>query len=173
MSSVSLHSDRLRLRGAELATHFAAPLFFVMIGLVTAALLVFGDTSPDRAVAPRYFMGGALIIGWLSGWIQYRALNFKIIQTASDAITNFDRVLAEAKKSDWQIVSETSAERIVALTHPEITWGGERVEVKFRGPNVLVNSICNPQERGAMDFFALNARYRNVVRRAVTQNGHI
>jgi hypothetical protein len=171
MTDEGLHADRLRLRGSELVTHFGSPAFFLVLGLAMGVLLVFGHArNPDAAIKFDYFMVGALIIGLFCGWIQLRALNFKTIETTSDANMNFARVLAEAKKSDWNIVSERPAERIIAMTHPEITWGGERVEVRFRGSTVLVNSICNPRARSSMDLFALNARNRGIVKRAVTQN---
>jgi hypothetical protein len=100
--------------------------------------------------------------------LQTWALRFRVFKTPESARANYHKVILAIGKTNWHISQRRAESRIVAAAFGTVTWG-ERVEVRFHGTDVYVNSICDPSKWPALLAFGDNLRHIAYVRDAVTR----
>jgi hypothetical protein len=99
-------------------------------------------------------------------WFQTHALRFRVFETSENAHVNYQKVMDAIGKTDWHISQHHLDSRIVSEVPGAGSWG-ERVEVRFHGTNVYVNSICDPSKRPQLIAFGDNISNITYIRRAV------
>jgi hypothetical protein len=166
MSAVT--TQRLLLRPSDLLTHYTLPLYLLIPSVVTACCLLTHHYVSSAIPAMAVMCAVTLAASGLSAWYQTRALRFRVFQTSSDAHENYEKVLHAMHKEDWQIQHVQPSSRIVATVRGfPLTWG-ERVEVRFDGRDVLVNSICDPGKFPSVASWGRNREHLNYIGHAVT-----
>jgi hypothetical protein len=76
---------------------------------------------------------------------QTRALRFRVIETSERARENYGKVIEAIGRADWRLSQHRIDSQIVAKVPGAASWG-ERVEARFHGTYVYVNSICDPSK---------------------------
>jgi len=108
--------------------------------------------------------GGLGLAFWRA---QRRDLEFLRIRTASDARSNFDVVRAAVASAGWSVRHESPGSALDAETAGTLLRRGERIAVRFRGGDVLVASICDPEVGFSLVGRRRCAGHRAIVQRAV------
>ncbi len=171
MSIVSV--EKMELLGIERARYFApTAICGYLAGLcalvtVTSAFL-HGMQDALAVTAAALFglvMSGGL--GLLFWQAQRRDLRFERLATAADASTNFDAVRAAVLAAGWRLLGEERGRRLEAQTEDTRFATGERVSIRFRGPDVLVASICDPTVGFSLVTRRRCGEHREFVRRIV------
>jgi hypothetical protein len=107
-------------------------------------------------------------LGCLFWRAQRRDLRFTRLTTAAEASANYAAVRRAAERAGWRIVKEEPASRLEARASGSLLDVGERVEVQFRGSEVWVASICDPDVGFSLTGRRHCAAHRELVRQAVT-----
>jgi hypothetical protein len=142
MSAIT--TQRLSLKPSDLLTHYALPFYLLIPTAVAVYCIVTNHYVPSAIPAMAVLCSVTLAASGIFAWYQTRALRFRVFHTSSDAHENYEKVLQVLHKERWQIQYVQPDSRIVATARGfPLSWG-ERVEVRFDGTNVLVNSICDP-----------------------------
>ena len=166
MSAVT--TQRLLLRPSDLLTHYALPLYLLTPSAVAAYCLLTHHYVPSAMPAMAVLCSVTLAASGVSAWYQTRALRFRVFQTSSEAHENYEKVLHAMKEEHWHVQHVHANSQIVATVRGfPLSWG-ERVEVRFDGRNVLVNSICDPGKFPSVASWGRNREHVSNIRRAVT-----
>jgi hypothetical protein len=167
MPEIPLHSPpRLKLKGSEFYTHYA--LSFVLLAPTIAAIYSLATHKYVSTAIPgiRTISLWTLAASALSAWIQTKALRFRVLQTSENARVNYQKVMEAIGKTNWHLSQHRVDSQIVATVPGNVSWG-ERVEVRFHGTYVYVNSICDPSKRFAMTALGDNLDHIAYIRHAV------
>ncbi|MGI8882621.1 MAG: hypothetical protein ACR2IA_00040, partial [Pyrinomonadaceae bacterium] len=105
------------------------------------------------------------IVGLIFYFIQKNRLKLTLIK-ANISRKTFDEIIEKIiNKYGWQISINTSKEIIAKTPFSGKSWG-ERVTIIFDGNNILVNSICDPDERTSVVSMGRNEQnIRLIVKR--------
>jgi hypothetical protein len=155
------------LSGMEIATHYTLSAFLLIPTGVMAYCLLTHQFAPDRIDTMRTICLVTLPLAVMAALLQRYALRFRRFSTSSDPGTNYRHVVAAMHKAGWRIRRQTADSRIIASVPGDITWG-TRVEVLFRGNDVLANSICDPEKWPCGVGWIENSDNLKFIRQAVT-----
>ncbi|PYK86031.1 MAG: hypothetical protein DMF47_08050 [Verrucomicrobia bacterium] len=163
----TLALPRLALKGSDFFTHYALP-FSMLIPSAVAIYCVLTHKYVSSAVPAMCIMCAVtLAVSVFFAWYQTRALRFRLFQTSSNAHENCLKVLHAMHKEHWRVHYTHADSQIVATVRGfPVTWG-ERVEVRFHGSDVFVNSICDPGTFFAVFSWGRNRENMNYVGDAV------
>lgn len=140
----------MELRGLDRARYFLPTTICAYLAgvcvvlIVTSAFLVNLQDAIAVTIAGVFGLGLTAGLGAVFWRAQRRDLQFTRLVTASDASTNFVAVRAAAMRAGWGIVREEPSQCLTAVSAATALDAGERIEVRFRGNEVLVASICDP-----------------------------
>ena len=157
----------VKLKGSEFFTHYAAAVFLLAPTIAAIFSLATHDYGLSAIPAMRIFCACTLMASMFVAWLQTRALRFRVIETSEDAHVNYEKVMDAIAKTDWRISQHHLDSRIVSEVPGAGSWG-ERVDVRFHGTNVYVNSICDPSKRAQLIAFGDNLSNIAYIRCAVT-----
>jgi hypothetical protein len=138
-------SPRLKLRGLEFFTHYAISLYLLTPTIASIYWNATHNHVSVNAASIRVICMWTLAASALLAWFQTRALRFRVIETADSARENYRKVIDAIGKTDWRLSQHRIDSQIVAKVPGAASWG-ERVEVRFHGTYVYVNSICDPSK---------------------------
>jgi hypothetical protein len=168
-----MYVERLRLDGTDWARYFAPVAFCAYLAVICVALIVTATflhnlreaLAVSAAAAFGLLLSGALGMGVLG--MQLHELRYLSVATASDAQSNFERVLQLARELGWQPVRQDPGRRLDFRTSDSMLQEGERVVVLLRERQVLVACICDPGVGFSLVGRRRCQQYRELVRRAV------
>lgn len=169
-----MHAERLQLAGLERAKYFAPVAICGYLAALCVALIItsaFLDNMRDAIAITAAGLFGLMVSGGLGAAIlrsQLRQLNYTVIPTKNDALSNFNSVERLAGEAGWQVISLEPGRRLRARTRGSILTEGELVSVQFRAHEVLVASICDPSVGFSLVGRRRCVQYRELVREAVT-----
>jgi hypothetical protein len=146
MLEVPVHSSpRLKLKGFEFFTHYAVSFYLLTPTAVSIYWNATHNYASVNAAGMRAICMWALAASAFLAWFQTRALRFRVIETSESARENYRKVIDAIGKTDWRLSLHRIDSQIVAKAPGAASWG-ERVEVRFHGAYVYVNSICDPSK---------------------------
>jgi hypothetical protein len=166
----------MELIGSDRARYFAPTaicVYLVVLCLLLIVTSMFLVNMQDAVAVTAAGLFGLLLSGGLGllFWrAQRRDLLFETIATPADADSNFQRVLAAARKAGWNIVRQDLPRQIDAQASGSLLNVGERISVRFRDQDVLVASICDPSVGFSLVGRQHCRGHRDLVRRAVLAN---
>ena len=167
MSAVA--AQGLSLRPSELLTHYALPLYLLTPSVVAAYCLLTNHYVSSAIPAATVMCAVTAAASGISAWYQTRALRFRVFCTSSDAHENYEKVLRAMQEEHWHVQHVHAHSQIVATARGfPLSWG-ERIEVRFDGSDVLVNSICDPGKFPSVASWGRNREHVSYIRRAVTR----
>jgi hypothetical protein len=143
--AISAPSRRLKLKGFELFTHYAISFYL----LIPAVASIYWNATHNyvsvNAAGIRVICFWTLAASAFLAWFQTRVLRFRVIETSDSASDNYRKVVEAIRKTDWRLSQHRIDLQIIADAPGTASWG-ERVEVRFHGSYVYVNSICDPSK---------------------------
>jgi hypothetical protein len=159
--------SRLKLKGVEFYTHYS--LAFLL--LLPTILFVFSFATrkynasgiPDMRLICLWTLAASAFFAWF----QTRALRFRVVETSESAGVNYQKVMEAIGRTDWRISEHRVESRIVAKVPGAASWG-ERVEVRFHGTYVYINSICDPSKWFQLIAWGDNLTHIAYIRHSVT-----
>lgn len=170
-------TERLQLRGTEWARYFAPTTICAFLAALCIVLVVtsaFLRNLQDAVAVTAAGLFGLLLSGGLGVvfWrAQRRDLCYVRVATQADAATNHAIVRSVALADGWHILREEPARRIEAQTPGALLIAGERVAVEFRGSDVLIASICDPEVGFSLTGRRHCAQHRARLRQALRAPG--
>jgi hypothetical protein len=169
-----MNTERMKLAGTDFARYFAPTVIFLYLAIVCLVLVVtsmFLVHYQEAIAVTGAGLFGLLLTGGLGTlfWrAQRRDLLYTRMQTATDAVHNFDAVVSAAKQAGWRIYREEASVRLEASASASLLDAGERIAVQFRGREVLVACICDPSVGFSLVGRRRCAEHRERVRQAVS-----
>jgi hypothetical protein len=160
--------SRVKLNVSEFCTHYAIAI--LLLAPSVAAVYSLGTHHYVSSAIPgmRILCACTILASAFFASVQTWALRFRVFKTSGSARANYQKVIHAIGKTNWHISQRRAESRIVAAAPGAVTWG-ERVEVRFHGRDVYVNSICDPSKWPALVAFGDNMRHIAYVRDAVTR----
>jgi hypothetical protein len=165
--------ERMELLAGDRARYFAPTTICVYLAVLCFALIVtsaFLDKLQDAVAVTAAGVFGLVLSGGLGAlfWrTQRRDLQYERVATSSDAAANYAAVCAAARAAGWRILREEPPVRLDAQTPVSLLEVGERVQVQFRGRDVLIASICDPSVGFSLVGRRHCAEHRDFVRLAI------
>jgi hypothetical protein len=138
-------SPRLKLKGFEFFTHYAMSFYLLTPTVASIYWNATHNYVSVNAAGIRVICMWTLAASAFLAWFQTRALRFRVIETSERARENYRKVIEAIGKTDWRLSQHRIDSQIVAKVPGAASWG-ERVEVRFHGTYVYVNSICDPSK---------------------------
>jgi len=145
-----MRGERLQLAGGDWARYFAPVAICVYVATICAALIVTSLFLPNRhqgvavSAAGVFGMLMSCALGAALLYTQLRELRYVAVQSASDSVSQYQRVMALVRDQGWRVTGEMLGQRLEARTAGSVLDAGEMVVVQFRPHQVLVASICDP-----------------------------
>ena len=168
MREALIHSPpRLKLKGVEFYTHYALSFCLLLPTILLIFSLVTRKYSSGAIPDMRLICMWTLAASAFFAWFQTRALRFRIVETSQSAGVNYQKVMEAIGRTDWRISQHRDESQIVAKVPGAASWG-ERVEVRFHGTYVYVNSICDPSKWFQLIAWGDNLSHIAYIRHAVT-----
>jgi hypothetical protein len=134
---------RLKLKGCEYFTRYASS-FLLLVPTITLIYCLATHKYVSSAIpGMRTICLWTLALSAFLAWFQTRALRFRVIETSESARENYQKVMEAIGRTDWRLSQHRVDSQMVAKVPGAASWG-ERVEVRFHGTCVYVNSICDP-----------------------------
>jgi hypothetical protein len=160
--------SRVKLKGSELYTHYAISI--ILLAPTVAAIYSLATHNYISSAIPgmRILCACTFVAAAFLAWFQTWALRFRVLKTSEDARVNYQKVIDAIGKTNWRVSQHRADSRIVATVPGAVTWG-ERVEVRFHGTDVYVNSICDPSKWPVLVALGDNMSHIAYVRDAVTR----
>jgi hypothetical protein len=162
---------RLLLSKWQTFWHFSV-VPFILFTPIMSAIAIFqielsGTYSGVRTTEEHFNSGWPwLIPAIIFAVIQYRRLNLKEIEASLSADEFKQTFKAVGKEMNWQIESLTS-DIIIAKTGFSWASWGERITI-IRDKNfILINSICDPDNRPSISSWGRNRRNINAIVKAI------
>jgi hypothetical protein len=158
--------SHVKLKGSEFYTHYAISI--ILLAPTFAAIYSLATHNYISSAIPgmRIFCACTIVAAAFLAWFQTWALRFRVFKTSEDARVNYQKVIDAIAKTNWHVSQHRSDSRIVATAPGAITWG-ERVEVRFHGTDIYVNSICDPSKWPVLVALGDNMSHIAYVRDAV------
>ena len=155
-----IKSNRLNLKGLELFWHYSPAIFFLILPITDLFLMIESKFKNDIEGFQRMIEGQELgwiflIISILVFFYKWTNLRFKEINLiASDKSFN-EAIRKTAQQLEWKIIKETS-NFLIAKSHHNLGSWGEHITIIKQENNILINSICDPEERPAISSWGGN-----------------
>ena len=137
----------LVLDGAAWTTHFMLFWFPGAFFILLVIAKVVSSWNPRWHGPPALLALAPLPLSLLGLWRQKRLLRFKKFETGQGSISNCNMVRALAESKRWEIVQDDEPNMLRIRTSPSMASFGEILTVLFRGSQVLVNCIADPNFR--------------------------
>jgi hypothetical protein len=167
MTEAPVHSPpRLKLKGSEFYTHYASSLLLLIPTMVTSYSFATHHYVSSAVPGMRNICMWTLAVSVVLAWFQTRALRFRVIETSETPRENYRKVMEAIGKTDWRVSQHHVDSQIVAKVPGAASWG-ERVEVRFHGTCVYVNSICDPSKWFQLIAWGDNISHITYIRHAV------
>jgi len=156
----SIKTGELQLGLWQKAQHFSIVVFCFFIPAVLLLIHAFEYLKGN----PAYFAAGELyiliipiVLGVLFYWMQKNRLKFKIVKTVltKDEIKNLIEMLCKEYK--WTS-SFHNTHVFILKTNPGFFSGswGEQITILLNGDDVLLNSICDPDQKSSVVSMSRN-----------------
>lgn len=162
---------RLLLSKWQTFWHFSV-VPFILITPIMSAIAIFqievsGTYSGVRTSEEHFNIGWPwLIPAIIFAVIQYRRLSLKEVET-SLSVDEFKQIFkAVGKEMNWQIESLTS-DIIIAKTGFSWASWGERITIIREKNFILINSICDPDNRPSISSWGRNRKNINAIVKAI------
>jgi len=141
--------EHLELDPAERARYFAPTLICAYLAGLCLALAALSPFLrwPGAIALTAVGLLGAALLGALALAVyraQRRDLRYQRVATRADAATNFATLRQVALEAGWRLDREAPGLRLEARTPGALLMEGERVAVRFDGPEVRLSCICDP-----------------------------
>ena len=172
----SIDTNELQLTSWEKFDHYGIVFFSFLIPLMPLYFylkdLINGD-SDGLNFGMLLFIIIPSIIGLLFYRLQRNRLKFKIVETnlpKDEVIKIINQVATELK---WKIY-KTSDKIIEAKTYPSFFSGswGEQITILFDNKRILVNSICDLDQRSSVVSMGRNKKNMNKLIQEIEQACH-
>lgn len=141
--------EHLELEPAERARYFAPTLICVYLAGLCLALAALSPFLrwPGAIALTAVGLFGAVLLGLLAAAVyraQRRDRRYQRVATRADAATNFAMLRRVALEAGWVLDREAPGRRLEARTPGALLMEGERVSMRFDGPEVRLGCICDP-----------------------------
>jgi hypothetical protein len=173
MTILSAPVERMELEGMDRVRYFMPTAICLYLSVLcallvgTAAFLASVQNAVAVAATGAFGLLLSVGLGLLLWRAQRRELEYFRVPTAADPAVNFDAVQRAVARAGWRIASERPGHCLEARTRLTLLDVGERVVVQFRGPDVLIASICEPSVGFSLVGRRHCAAHRELVRAAV------
>ncbi len=167
----ALKNRELKLERRHLFSHYSIVGFL----LITPSIFIFMFIKDydKNMLKPTpsgflWFFFVFLFLSFLSYYIQKKRLKYKVVDTKLNKAT-LRKIIGEvATKLEWQII-KSNTKVIIAKTHPSFFSGsrGEHITILFDTDAVLVNSICDPDEKSSLVSMGRNTKNENTLIEAI------
>lgn len=172
----SIETGELQLSAWEKFTHYGILYFLFSIpGFVL--LFHFIDLFNEKPF--RHIEGEVLLLlipstlGAFAYYIQKRRLRFRSV-TTSLTREELDQIIENiARELEW-LPFVVRKDLVIAKTRPSFFSGswGEQITIIFHGNTVLINSICDPDQRSSISSMGRNRKNMNRFIEAIERSGH-
>lgn len=167
----SIKSNELQLNNWGKITHYGIVVFFLFIASLQVLfyLVAFFNGSSNDVVGFRIIIFLIpLILGFLFYRLQKNRLKFKMIETnltRNELDVIIKNVATELK---WNIISD-SKKIVEAKTFPSFFSGswGEQITILFDDNRILINSICDLDQKSSITSMGRNKRNINKLSEAI------
>jgi hypothetical protein len=166
--------ERLQLPRVERLIDFAPAMFFAYLALLCSALILTSiflvNVRNPEAIAGAGIFGLLVTVGLGTLLIrtQLNDLRYIRLPTRADAKTNYGIVLKSIQDAGWSVTRSKEAELIDARVADSLLSAGEWVAVRFTGADVWIASICDPRVGFSLVARKRCARYKELVKSAVS-----
>lgn len=148
----SIETGELQLPSWQKTTHFSIVrwsfVFAVFVPLMVLFYQIF-DPASNKNYGVLWSSPIFAIVGVVFYFIQKKRLKLTVIK-ANISREEFDKIIEKiSNKYGWQISVNTSKEIVAKTPFLGKSWG-EQVTIIFDGNNLLVNSICDPDQRSSV-----------------------
>jgi hypothetical protein len=159
----SLQTKKLQLSLWDKVTHFA--IIGVLLGIPLMVILfhlkelVNGKPASINQEGEIYFIMGSIILAIFFYKLQSDRLKFKEVHTTMSRQKLNDIIEKVGKELKWY-PEEISEHIFIAKTHPSFFSGswGEQITIVFDTNKVLVNSICDPDQKSSVVSMGRNKK---------------
>lgn len=164
-------TNRLKLSTWQLLSHYAIVFAFLLISILNLCSVleieITGTYTGVRSTQEHLIAGLPwLIPAIVFGIIQFKKLNFKCLE-ASISTDEFKSIALKAgKEMKWSFIKLTNDYAIARTGFNWASWG-ERITI-IRGENeILINSICDPDNRSSVSSWGQNRKNINAFKRRI------
>lgn len=161
----AIDTGELKLQGWRKFTHYGIVVFIFFIPSLHIFSYLkdyFQGTPITTENSELWFIGVCMLIGVFFYILQKRRLKFQAVATklTTDEIHEIIDKVSKILKWELAIVKDGV---VVAKTHPSFLSGswGEQITIIIDTNKVLVNSICDPDERSSVVSMGRNRRNVN------------
>jgi len=164
-------TNRLKLSKWQLFWHYSVVSFILIIPLMNLYSMfeieVTGTYTGVRTTQEHLSVGLPwLIPAIIFGIIQYRRLNFKSIETELTP-EKFKSIAEQAgKEMNWNFMNLTKDYAIAFTGFNWLSWG-ERITIVRKDNEVLINSICDPDNRPSVSSWGQNRKNINAFKKRI------
>ena len=164
---LSLQTNKLKLSFWDKVSHFGIvgflfliPLMFVFFHLKDAI----NGTPKSLKEGEIYFLLIPTLLGLLFYKVQLDRLKFKEVHTMLSRKELADIIEKVGTELKWH-PEEISDDIVIAKTHPSFFSGswGEQITILFGKNKVLVNSICDPDQKSSVVSMGRNKKNINTL----------
>ena len=164
-------SNRLKLSNWQLFWHFLVVPFILIIPILNLysvfEIEVTGTYNGVRSTQEHLSVGLPwLILAVIFGIIQYRRLNFRQLDTKLTA-EEFKAIVVEAgQEMNWNFINLTKDYAIAVTGFNWASWG-ERITIIRKENEILINSICDPDNRPSVSSWGQNKKNINAFEKRI------
>lgn len=150
----------LQLSLWQKATHFLIVLWSFVFAVFVPLMILFYqifDPASNKNYGVLWLSPVFAIVGTIFYFVQKKRLKLTTIKTKISR-EEFGKIIEKISyKYGWQISTNTSKVIIAKTPFSGKSWG-EQVTIIFVGNNILVNSICDPDQRSSVVSVGRNAQ---------------
>src|SRR5229473_5833717 len=104
MTEEPVHAPpRLKLKGSEFYTHYAASFLLLIPTIVTSYSFATHHYVSSAVPGMRNICMWTLAVSVVLAWFQTRALRFRVIETSESARENYRKVMEAIGRTDWRL----------------------------------------------------------------------
>lgn len=172
----SIQTERLKLSISDKFSHYGIVGFFFIMPAMGAFLYLkdyFDGTIKTLEAGKILFMIIPLILGILFYLLQRKRLNLKFIETNLNR-EDIDKIIENVSlKLKWH-PSVSNENIIIAKTTPSFFSGswGEQITILFDKNRILINSICDLEQKSSVVSFGRNKKNVNTLLEAIKKASH-
>ena len=155
-------TERLKLTKWQLFWHYSIVPFLLLIPVMNAysifQIKVTGTYTGVRTAQEHFEVGWPWIIpAIIFTIIQYQRLNFKKINRKTDVDEFKEAVTKAGEEMKWNITNLTKDYAIAITGFNWASWG-ERITIVRKPNEILINSICDPDNRPSVSSWGQNRK---------------
>lgn len=164
-------TNRLKLTKKQMFWHYSSVLFILIIpimNLYSIFEIEVTNTYTGVRTTQDHLRAGLpwFVPALLFGLIQYRRLNFQKLKAKLSG-EEFKLLAIEAgKEMNWNFTELTNDYAIAITGFNWVSWG-ERITLIRKNDEILVNSICDPDNRPSVTSWGQNRKNINAIKKRI------